>query len=106
MFAPAPQLAACLEVLYRASLEARVMGWTGERAGLSSEKSRQLALLMNAVHNIPGLAAEWERCDEQLLRRTLLDYDARYGGHLLKTYDRAVATHSQSGRSIPASPED
>ncbi len=95
MFAPAPQLAACLEVLYRAALEARLLGAAGQRAGLSIEQSKQLTRLMNAVHNIPGLAARWEQCDEQLLRSTLGEYDARFGGHLLKTYDRVVATHSQ-----------
>ena len=50
---------------------------------------------MDAVHNLPGLAAKWERCDEQLLRATLGEYDARYSGYLLATYDRVVATHAQ-----------
>jgi hypothetical protein len=51
---------------------------------------------MDAVHNIPGLAADWERCDEQLLRGMLGDYDARHGGGLLHTYDRVVAERSPS----------
>jgi hypothetical protein len=50
---------------------------------------------MDAVHNIPQLAAEWERCDERLLRGMLGDYDTRHGGELLHHYDRVVAEHSQ-----------
>jgi hypothetical protein len=96
MFAPGPKLAACLEVLYRAAVEARVLGWAGERAGLSRDESKKLADLMDAVHNVPGLAADWERCDEQLLRSTLGDFDKRHGGSLLETYDRVVAQHSHS----------
>ena len=95
MFAPGPQLAACLEVLYHATLQARSLGAAGQRDGWSIERSKQLTRLMDAVHNLPGLAAKWERCDEQLLRATLGEYDARYGGHLLATYDRVVAKHSQ-----------
>ncbi len=94
MFAPTPKLAACLEVLYRAAIDARLLGWTGERQGLGRDESRRLADLMDAVHNIPGLAADWGRCDEQLLRAMLGDYDARHGGSLLETYDRVVARSS------------
>jgi hypothetical protein len=96
MFAPVPQLAACLEVLYLAALDARVLGWSGEREGLGSDQAKRLADLMDAVHNVPKLAAEWERCDEQLLREMLGDYDARHGGGLLKAYDRVVAERSRS----------
>lgn len=96
MFAPGPKLAACLEVLYLAALDARLLGWAGERAGLSRDESKRLADLMDAVHNIPGLAADWERCDEQLLRSMLDDYDKRHGGGLLETYDRVVAERSRS----------
>lgn len=96
MFAPAPKLAACLEVLYRASLDARALGWAGERGGLGAAEAKRLADLMDAVHNIPGLAADWERCDENLLRSMLGDYDARHGGRLLETYDRVVAERSRS----------
>ena len=96
MFAPAPKLAACLEVLYRAALDARLLGWAGEREGLGRDESKRLADLMDAVHNIPGLAADWGRCDEQLLRSMLGDYDTRHGGGLLETYDRVVAERSQS----------
>jgi hypothetical protein len=96
MFAPAPKLAACLEVLRRAAVDARLLGWAGEREGLGRDQSKKLADLMDAAHNIPELAADWERCDEQLLRSMLGDYDARHGASLLETYDRVVAEHSRS----------
>lgn len=92
MFAPAPQLAACLEVLYRATIDARMLGWAGERDGISPADAKRLGDLMDAVHNLPWLAANWERCDEALLRAMLGDYDARHGRSLLETYDRIVAT--------------
>ena len=90
MFAPGPKLAACLAVLYYAAIDARVLGWKGEQEGLSREPSKQLADLMDAVHNIPVLAADWERCDEQLVRAMLRDYDERHAGHLAETYDQAA----------------
>lgn len=91
MFAPAPKLAACLEVLYRAALEARSLGYAGDSSGLSREQAKKLGDLMDAVHNLPKLAANWERCDEQLLRSMLGDYDERHDGHLLERYDQVVA---------------
>lgn len=96
MFAPDPKLAACLEVLYRAALDARGMGWTGSREGLDRDAAKRLAALMDAVHNIPALAADWERFDEQLLRDTLGDYDKRHGGSLLASYDRVVALRTRT----------
>ena len=94
MFAPDAELAACLRVLYRAAIDARVLGWKGEREGLTREESKRLADLMDAVHNIPELAANWERCNEELLRDMLGDHDARHGGGLLAEYDRIVAERS------------
>jgi hypothetical protein len=85
MFAPAPKLAACLEVLYHAAIEARLLGWHGMRTGLGRDESKRLADLMDAVHNIPGQAGDWGRCDEQELRSRLGAYDARHGGSLLET---------------------
>lgn len=94
MFAPDAKLAACLYVLYRAALDARELGWKGEQEGLTRDESKRLADLMDAIHNIPGLAANWERCDEKLLRDMLGDYDARHGGALLFEYDRIVSERS------------
>ena len=94
MFAPGPKLAACLYVLYRAAIDARLLGWKGEHEGLTRDECRRLGDLMDAVHNIPGLAADWERCDERLLRAMLADYDARHSGALLFEYDRIFAEYS------------
>jgi hypothetical protein len=93
---PDPNLAACLHVLYRAAVDARSLGWKGEQEGLTRDESRRLADLMDAVHNIPKLAADWEKCDERLLRGMLGDYDARHGGALLEEYDRIVSQRSRS----------
>jgi hypothetical protein len=90
-FAPAPQLAAALEVLHRAAIEARMLGYEGHQGGLPPTKCDQLAELMDAVHEIPRLLADWERCDESLLRGILADYDKRWTSGLLETYDRALA---------------
>ena len=46
---------------------------------------------MDAVHNIPGLIANWEGCDESLLRGMLRDYDTRWNFELLHAYDDVVA---------------
>jgi hypothetical protein len=94
--APAPQLAACLEVLYRASIAARMMGYEGHADGLSPRQADQLAALMDAVHELPHLAGAWERCDEALLRGTLEAYDMQWGAGLLEVYDRKVAEHATS----------
>lgn len=95
MFAPEPKLSACLYVLYRAAIDARLLGWKGEQEGLTREESKRLADLMDAIHNIPEFAANWERCDEGLLRSMLGDYDARHGGALLHEYDRIVVERSR-----------
>jgi hypothetical protein len=84
-------LAACLAVLSRACISARMLGWAGEENGLARECAAELAHLMDAVHNIPYLLQNWERCDEQLLRGMLGDFDDRCprstGGSLLALYD-------------------
>ena len=72
---PSPYLSACLEVLYRAALTARVIGWSGEKDGLNAQQSAQIADLMDAIHNIQHLLQRWEQCDEGLLRSFL---DIRY----------------------------
>jgi hypothetical protein len=78
-------------------LEARALGWSGEQSGLTPGESKRLADLMNTVHNIPDLVANWERCDETLLRQMLGAHDARKGAAgfaLLPIYDRVVAEHA------------
>jgi hypothetical protein len=87
-------LRACLAVLYRACIHARLLGYEGERNGLSVDKSRLLADLMDAVHNIPDLITRWPSRNQDLLRGMLADFDARWsssGFALLPAYDE-IAT--------------
>ncbi|NUO52812.1 MAG: hypothetical protein HOV80_28540 [Polyangiaceae bacterium] len=47
---------------------------------------------MDAVHNIPYLVQHWDKCDEDLLRGMLEDFDAKYnepGQGLAALYDHA-----------------
>jgi hypothetical protein len=76
--APDNKLKACFEVMYQATLMARCLGWDGEREGLSVHKSKELATLMEAIHNIPYLVQNWEKCDEGRLRATLQAFDEKY----------------------------
>ena len=96
MLAPEPYLSACLEVLYRAALTARVIGWSGEKDGLSAQQSAQIVDLMDAIHNIPHLLQRWEQCDEGLLRSFLGTFDTKWDGTnvgLLAVYEEALARH-------------
>jgi hypothetical protein len=91
--APGPNMKACLRVLYQAAVQGRMLGWEGERGGLSPQRSQQLADLMDAVHEIPDLVQRWEECDEGLLRSMLKAYDEKWHPtvELLGEYDRVVA---------------
>jgi hypothetical protein len=93
--APMPQLAAALEVLHLAAILARMLGYEGHKDGLPPEKCDRLADLMDAIHEIPLLLVDWERCDESLLRGILGDYDKRWSSGLLDTYDRIVAERTR-----------
>jgi hypothetical protein len=86
--APEPYLSACMTVLYRPALACRMWGWSGE---VSPE---HLADLMDAIHNIPELVRHWERCDIELLRGMLGDYERKWAGRgglaLLQIFDGIV----------------
>lgn len=103
--APAPYLEACLAVLYRACINGRLIGWSGERSGLTDAQSGELADLMDAVHNLPYLVQHWEECDETLLRQFLASFDEKWKangrGHLLAVYEDVLARRSAD----PPSPE-
>jgi hypothetical protein len=90
MIAPEPYLSACLEVLYEATIQARLIAYGGQRAGLTTAQSDCVADLMDAVHNIPHLLQRWEKCDERLLRSFLEEFDGKWRDHctvnLLETY--------------------
>ncbi len=100
-FAPAPQAAACLEVLYRATVYARAVAWKGEDAGLDAAQSKQIAMLMEAVHNIPHLVLAWERCDETRLRNSLARIDAQFGYDLVAAYERTLAQQRADDHATP-----
>ncbi|HSQ00298.1 MAG TPA: hypothetical protein VL049_24020 [Candidatus Dormibacteraeota bacterium] len=91
--APEPNLKGCLAVLHHAAIQGRMLGLAGERDGLSRDRSKQLADLMDAVHNIPDLVQRWDACDEGLLRSMLKTYDDKWrpSASLLEAYDRAVS---------------
>jgi hypothetical protein len=82
---------ACLAVLARAAVAGRMLGYEGSSAGLSANKSAQVADLMDAVHNIPDLAGRWEDCNESLLVGMLQDYDTKWKPSitLADVYERA-----------------
>ena len=79
--APEPYLSACLDVLYRATIHARLIAYDGHYAGLTAERSDCLADMMDTVHEIPRLLQRWEECNEPLLRGMLADFDAKWSGH-------------------------
>ena len=91
---PDKNLRACLAVLYRACVHARLLGYEGATHGLSPDRSKLLADLMDATHNLPALATHWPDCDESLLRSVLEDFDTRWPTSnigLLSAYDEALA---------------
>ena len=100
MLAPEPYLAACLEVLHRASIHARLIGWSGENDGLTADRSAEIADLMDAVHNIPHLLQHWEGCDESLLRSFLKTFDTKWkdknSAGLLVAYEQMLETKQRS----------
>lgn len=83
---------ACLEVLYRAAIEARLLGYEGAEAGLSANRSSQLADLMDAIHNIPHLLARWQPSGEALLVGMLRDYDRKWSpiANLADVYEEVL----------------
>jgi hypothetical protein len=88
--APEPYLSACLAVLYRASITCRMWGWS------DAVSAEHLADLMDAIHTIPNLVREWERCDVEHLRQSyLMAYQQKWAGRgglsLCDIFDGIVA---------------
>jgi hypothetical protein len=92
--APAPQLAAAVEVLQRVVASARRLGDEGRTHGLPPARCEQLAHMMDVVRNLPRLLTAWEGTDESLLRLILAAYDARWRDTLLGMYEQKVAEHA------------
>jgi hypothetical protein len=99
--APTPQLTAALAVLHHVAVSARRLGYEGSTGGLPSVDCMRLADMMDAIHELPRLLAEWERCDEKLLRMMLEGYDERWNGGLLVMYERTLAEHLAAPSAAP-----
>jgi hypothetical protein len=99
--APEPYLSACLETLYRAVVEVRVLGATGRAHGLAAGDCARLDDLMDAVHNLPRLLTRWETVDEQRIRDFLAFYDEKWATltsfRLLTVYEREVTRAHGAG---------
>jgi hypothetical protein len=91
---PERELQACLRVLTWAILKARAWAWQKQ------VPVEQLADLMDAVHNIPGLLGKWESCNQGLLLAMLEDFERKWassGGLALRSiYEQEVNTGSES----------
>jgi hypothetical protein len=109
MIAPEPQLTALLEVIYRASLRARDLGYGGKTL---PEERRGPALLevsdlMDAIHNIPLYLTTYEDWDEQHFRSAFLaGYDQKWsatsGLKLSVVYEDALSGMRSSVESTRA----
>lgn len=89
MQAAEPYHGACMAVLHAAIIYARHNSYSGE---LSSAESSDL---MDAIHNIPYLAQNWETCNIELLRVAFLKayqdkWAASGGPALCNIFDMAV----------------
>jgi hypothetical protein len=94
MSLPPPQkLAACLAALECAAIRLRLLGYAGEKEGMTSRGAAEVAALADAVHNLPYLIQHWDTCDEELLRGMLHDCDNLFpSAHsLLAAYEGAEA---------------
>jgi|SRR6187397_93405 len=81
MIAPEPQLTALLEVIYRASLRARDLGYGGKNLPVERRGPAllEVADLMDAIHNIPLYLSTYEDWDEQHFRNAFLaGYDQKW----------------------------
>ena len=90
---PDEKLRACLAVLYRACIEARMLGYEGQGAGMPAHRAELLADMMDAVHNIPQLLLSRGEVDETLLRGMLSGFDQKWsseGVSLGATFDDAL----------------
>ena len=77
----ASRRAACLNLLYLATVHARSLSWGGQGSFFSRFSRRrydQIADLMTAVHNIPQLLDDAARFDDERLRRDLRTYDDKW----------------------------
>lgn len=85
MIAPEPYLSAYLHVVQRAVLTSRLLA--RENQGFfnrlfSGRRQEQIADLQDAIHVVLELLPNWERCDEDALRKTYLEaFDTKWHNH-------------------------
>ena len=84
--APEPFFSAGMHVLYWTFLKARMWGWSG------SVNPAMLADLMDAVHNLPHMIADWTDETDNRLRRELSSFDERWPemAFLMSCYENAL----------------
>jgi len=104
--APQPLLAAYLAVVRAATIYARSYGWRGQNIDNTRERDElfeQISDLMDAVHVIPELLDDWDRCDEPALRRNFLEaYDQKWkdkGPSLIRIFEEAFEKASRESTS-------
>jgi hypothetical protein len=98
MIAPEPKFTALLEVIYRASLRARDLGYGGKTLPVEQRGPAllEVADLMDTIHNIPACLASYEDWDEEFFRDSFLAvYDKKWGANsglrLTGIYDQALS---------------
>lgn len=93
--APDSYLSACLVVVHEALLRARYIARHHDENVGFNDDAAEIAALMDAVHNLPSLLAEWENCDVSRLRDDLAHYDHVFGAksrlELLKVLEGELA---------------
>ena len=85
--------AACVDVLRMAILEARIWGWEG------NVDAERLGDLMDAVHNIPSLIANWNANGVDDIKREIETYERKWGqngGPCLRTRFETVVNTGDS----------
>lgn len=95
--APQPFLTAYLEVVRETISHARSLAYGGKGQGKNVDVLEQIGDLLDAIHVIPELLDEWERCDEESLRKTYLQtYDKKWVRNetdfsMLKIYNKNIS---------------
>ncbi|VAW51396.1 hypothetical protein MNBD_GAMMA05-96 [hydrothermal vent metagenome] len=69
---------ALLEVVYRISLDIRMLGYEGESNGLTAKQSEKIADLAHAIHNIPSAVSTGIVDNLEFHLNILQAYDEKY----------------------------
>jgi hypothetical protein len=98
MHCPEPKLSAYLNVLYHAINRVKLLSYADK------PDVKQIADLMDAVHNLPRLLIRWDLCDEDWLLEYLSGYYETWRGRdgidLVGVFRRTVED-LEKGRELP-----